>query len=168
MPWLTRDEGRALLAREAERMPARFAGCAMCALVAEDAAEVEILASNEAAVVVLDRYWVRRGHMLVVVRRHVESIRALPWEEYASAQRLAWEAARAAESALGAKRVYVAALGAVAPLATTFPHQHVHVVPLYDGGEPDKPSRVLTWSEGIGVYEPGEAAEVAAALRRAW
>lgn len=140
----------------------------MCATAMDGAAGGEILAANDAAVAVLARYWVRRGHILVVLRRHVESIRALPWEEYASAQRLAWEAARAAESALGAKRVYVAALGAVAPLATTFPHHHVHVVPLYDGGESDKPSRVLTWSEGIGVYEAGEAAEIAAALRRAW
>jgi diadenosine tetraphosphate (Ap4A) HIT family hydrolase len=168
MPWLSRDEALSALARASAQLPARFAGCAMCALSAEGAEGVEVLAANAAAVVVLDAFWARRGHMLVVLRRHVESIAALPWEEYAAVQRLAWEAARAAERALGARRIYVAALGSVTPLPTTFPHHHVHVIPLHDGGEADRPARVLTWSEGVGVYAEGEAEEMAAMLRRAW
>jgi hypothetical protein len=44
----------------------------------------------------------------------------------------------------------------------------VHVVPLYDGGELDRPSEVLTWRHGIWLYAPDEARELAVRLRAAW
>jgi diadenosine tetraphosphate (Ap4A) HIT family hydrolase len=137
----------------------------MCALL-DGVPDVEILASNAAAVAVLDRFASRRGHVLVVLRRHEES--QLDWEEYVGVQRLAWEASHALGRVLGPRRVYVAALGSKEQRTTSFPHHHVHVVPLADGGEPDRPARVFTWEHGVYLYEPGEAAVLAEALRSDW
>jgi diadenosine tetraphosphate (Ap4A) HIT family hydrolase len=158
----------AILAREAEALPDRFQGCAMCGMAAGHPADLEILADRPAAVAVLDRLCNRRGHTLVILRRHAESIADLPWSEYAAVQRLAWEAARALDRVLRPKRVFVAALGSATRLTMSFPHHHVHVLPLYDGGEMDRPSEVLTWRHGVGLYTPEEARELAGALRAAW
>ena len=127
-----------------------------------------VLAENEVAVAMLDRFATRRGHVVVVLRRHAEAIAELPWEEYAAVQRLAWEASRALTTALAPVRVYVAALGATRRIATSFPHHHVHVIPLMDGGEIDRPASVLTWANGVHVYEAGEMAALSERLRDAW
>lgn len=158
----------ALLAREAAALPACHRGCAMCGLVAGHPGDLQILAERPAAVAVLDRLGNRPGHVLVILRRHVESIAEMPWGEYAAVQRLCWEAARAMDRALGPRRVFVAALGSATALPMTFPHHHVHVVPLYDGGEADRPSEVLTWKHGVFLYGEEEARGLAAALRAAW
>jgi diadenosine tetraphosphate (Ap4A) HIT family hydrolase len=168
MRTVLKDEALAILAREAEAMPPRFEGCVMCALVAGHPPDLEVVGENRGAVAVLDRFATRRGHVLVVLRRHVESIADLGWEEYALAQRLAWEASRAIGAALHPQRIFIAALGAVARLPMSFPHHHVHVIPLYDGDERDRPAEVFSWSRGVGLYEPGEAPALAADLRRAW
>jgi len=168
MRQIDRAEAMALLAREAEDLPARFHGCAMCGLAAGHPADVEILAERPSAVAVLDRLSTRRGHVLVILRRHAESIGEMPWVEYAEVQRLAWEAARALERVLQPRRVFVAALGSAERLPMSFPHHHVHVLPLFDGGPADRPSEVLTWRHGVGLYAPGEARELGATLRRAW
>jgi hypothetical protein len=64
--------------------------------------------------------------------------------------------------------VFVAALGSAARLPQSFPHHHVHVLPLFDGGEMDRPSEVLTWKHGVFLYTPAEARDLADTLRRAW
>jgi len=158
----------AIVARAAEALPACFEGCAICGMAAGHPAGIEVLAERPAAVAVLDWLGVRRGHALVILRRHVESVAEVPWSEYVEVQRLAWEAARAMERVLSPKRVFVASLGSATRLPISFPHHHVHVIPLYDGGEIDRPSEVLTWRNGVAVYAPGEAAELGAALRAAW
>ncbi len=127
-----------------------------------------VLAQNEVAVAMLDRFAARPGHVVVVLRRHAETIAGLPWEEYAAVQRLAWEASRALTTVLAPVRVYVAALGATRRIATSFPHHHVHVIPLMDGGENDRPASVLTWAHGIHVYEAGELVTWSERLRAAW
>lgn len=167
MRHLSKTEALARVAAEAAEIEERFAGCAMCAATAEPLLR-GLLASNAAAVAMLDRFAARPGHVVVVLRRHVESLAALPWDEYAAVQRLAWEAAQALTRALSPVRVYVAALGSARRIAISFPHHHVHVVPLTDGGERDRPSEVLTWSHGVLVYDPGEMEEWTARLRAAW
>ena len=157
-----------IIAREAAELPGRFDGCVMCGLAAGHPPDVEVLAEGPGAVAVLDRLATRRGHVLVVLRRHVESIAAIPWSEYAEVQRLAWEAACTLERALSPKRIFVAALGSAAPLPMSFPHHHVHVLPLFDGGEADRPSEVLTWRHGVWLYAPEEARDLADTLRRGW
>jgi len=157
-----------LVARAAEALPERFDGCAICGMAAGHPAGMEVLAERPAALAVLDWLGVRRGHALVILRRHVESVAEVPWSEYVEVQRLAWEAARAMERVLSPKRTFVASLGSAKRLPISFPHHHVHVIPLYDGGEIDRPSEVLTWRNGVALYAPGEAEELGAALRAAW
>jgi diadenosine tetraphosphate (Ap4A) HIT family hydrolase len=179
---ISKAEALALVAQEAAAIEARFAGCAMCGAIAEVTSDATgeragsgeasarraVLAQNAVAVAMLDRFAARPGHVVVVLRRHAEAIADLPWDEYAAVQRLAWEASRALTAVLAPVRVYVAALGATRRIATSFPHHHVHVIPLTDGGEADRPANVLTWSHGIHVYEPDELAAWSDRLRAAW
>ncbi len=146
------DKATALAALAAERS----AGCRMCELVVE----LEPIVAREHAIAILDRYASRPGHILVVARRHEERVAGLAWAEYEAIQRLAWELARAVERTLAPRRIYVAALGSADPIDTSFPHFHVHVVPLTDGGELDRPANVFTWQHGVDVFE-SEAEEAA-------
>jgi diadenosine tetraphosphate (Ap4A) HIT family hydrolase len=163
-----KSEAMALLEREARELPASHGGCAMCGMVAGHPPDLETVAARPSAVVVLDRLATRPGHLLVILRRHAEAMRDVPWREYAEVQRLAWEAARTVERVLAPKRVFIAALGSATQLPMSFPHHHVHVLPLYDGGAIDKPSEVLTWRRGVWLYGPNEAHELAERLREAW
>jgi len=140
-------------------------GCAMCSLAHPDAPR---LAKSRHATCVLDRFAVRRGHLLVVVDRHVENVAELAADEWLDVQRLAWEATRALETALRPVRTYVAALGSTTALGRTFPHVHVHVIPIYDGGEGDRPSEVFTWKNGVVVYDEAEERALAEDIRAAW
>jgi diadenosine tetraphosphate (Ap4A) HIT family hydrolase len=141
----------------------RGAGCAMC----DAARDQEPIASSEHAIAVLDRFACRPGHVLVILRRHVEKLAELPWLEYAALQRLAYDVAGALDRVLAPRRIYVAALGSAVPLATSFPHVHLHVIPLVDGGEVDRPANVLTWANGMYVFEDGEEAAWRERLRGA-
>ncbi|MCC6556771.1 MAG: HIT family protein [Polyangiaceae bacterium] len=167
MPRIEKAEALSLVTEEWERLPAIYDGCVMCAMADGYPDDLEILASNAQAIAVLDRFGTRRGHVLVVLRRHVESIADLPWNEYAAVQRLAWEASLAVDQVLRPTRVFVAALGSTAKLPNTFAHHHVHVIPLEPGGE-DRPSRVFSWEPGVYVYSAEEGRELAATLRASW
>jgi histidine triad (HIT) family protein len=145
MKWLPKPEAIAIARVEA----ARGSGCGMC----DAARELAPIAASEHAVAVLDRYACRPGHVLVILRRHAERIAALPWSEYEAMQRLAWEVAGAVETVFAPRRIYIAALGSAIPLATSFPHVHLHVIPLVDGGEVDRPASVLTWANGMYIFE---------------
>ena len=142
-------------------------GCAMCALAARRDTAPPVR-ETEHGVVVLDRFGSEQGHLLVIARRHVDRGTELPWRVYAELQRLAYDASHALERALRPKRVYVAALGASTPLPMSFPHYHLHVIPIYEDGESARPARVLSWSSGVVVYEDAEAAALVTELARAW
>jgi diadenosine tetraphosphate (Ap4A) HIT family hydrolase len=160
---LGRDEALARVEAERAALPEEARGCLMCAL----AAGAEPIAASEHAVAVLAGLACREGHVLVVLRAHEERLGAVPEAVWLDAQRLAHRVARALESALAPKRVYVAALGSAEPSARSFPHLHLHVVPLPDGDERDRPSAVFTWKDGVLAYEPGEAEALAARIRAA-
>lgn len=164
---LSRDEAVARAEREVDALPAAFARCPMCAIAAEHPDDLVVLARRPEALAILDRFPARRGHVVVVLRRHVETVASLPWDEYAAVQRLAWEAACAVERVLSPPRVFVASLGSAGPLPTSFPHHHVHVIPVA-AGEGQRPAEVLTWSLGVGTYEGDEARALADALTAAW
>lgn len=152
---------------EAEALPARLGGCVMCALV-ERGSSPHVLAGSRRAIALLARYGVRRGHILVVLRRHVERWEDLAWPDFQNAQRLAWEAARALERALDVSRVYVASLGSAVQRPMTFPHHHLHVVPTYRGDRSDRPARVFTWERGVVVQGDADALALSKVLRAAW
>ncbi len=142
----------------------RAAGCTMCNALQS----TEPIAANEHAVAIFDRYASRPGHVLVVLRRHEEKLTALSWPEYEALHRLAWQLCHAIEVTHAPVRIFVASLGSAQPLATSFPHIHLHVVPLSDGGEVDRPANVFTWAHGMYVFESAsEERELAATLRAA-
>ena len=114
----------------------------------------EPLAANDAAVAVLDRLASRPGHVLVVLRRHEEHLARLSWADYAAMQHLAWRVTRALDREFAPRRVFVAALGSAVQRATSFPHVHLHVVPL---ATDDRPADVFTWERGVYLFE--DAAE---------
>lgn len=143
MRWISKPDALAHLAG------APGDGCPMCTL-ARDASPI---AASAHAAAILDRYAARPGHVLVVLRRHEERIAGIAWDEYAAMQRLAWEVSGALEDVLAPRRIYVAALGSAAPRPTSFPHVHLHVIPLADGGELDRPANVFTWERGMYVFE---------------
>lgn len=146
MKLLPKSDALARLA--AERGPT----CRMCEL----AREATPIAISEHAVAILDRYAARPGHVLVILRRHEEHLASVAWHEYEALHRLAWQVNAALDATLRPRRVYIAALGSAAPLPTSFPHVHVHVIPLTDGGELDRPANVFTWVNGVYVFDDAD------------
>lgn len=137
--------------------------CGMCAMTRDPLA----VDANAHGVTVVAPYAARPWHLVVVLRAHAESVASVPVDAWLGLQTLAHRAAGALERLRAPRRVYVAALGSAVPRAMSFPHVHVHVVPLEDGGEEDRPSAVFTWRTGVWVYEPEERAEIARRLRAA-
>ncbi len=160
---LNRDEALEQLEAEHRRVY-ESASCMMCEL-GETSPRV---AESEHAFVVLDGFAATEGHLLVVARRHVERPTELEWPVYADLSRLVWEAARTVEVVLQPNRVYTAALGASAGIRTSFPHFHVHVVPVYATDERARPAHVFSWSSGVVRYTPAEAAELMTRLKEGW
>lgn len=143
-------------------------GCMMCALVRRSASSAELLRESEHGVALLDRFGSREGHVIVISRRHVEDTAQLPWETYSDLQRLAYEASGALRRAFNPARIFIAILGASTELPMSFPHFHIHVLPVYETDERARPAAVFSWSAGVLVYEDSEAEELAERLRRAW
>ena len=160
-----KTEALRLLAAQLGDLPG--GSCPLCALVAP-AARAAPIASNEHGVVLLNRFGQRRGHLMVVSRRHVEHVHELDWPAYAGLQQLAHGAALALQHVLAPKRVFVASLGCAAPLATSYAHLHVHVIPVHETDERARPARVLSWSEGVVVYDDDSADTLSQELRAAF
>ncbi|MBI5513658.1 MAG: HIT domain-containing protein [Deltaproteobacteria bacterium] len=142
-------------------------GCWMCTLARASYAPEDVVVARDGASVRLDRLGCTHGHLLVVPEVHETRVEELPLARYLALQALAWEAARALGAVLSPRRIWVAALGAPDPLPMSFPHGHLHVVPIHEGGEAARPARVLTWSEGVVAYEDDEARALVLALREA-
>jgi diadenosine tetraphosphate (Ap4A) HIT family hydrolase len=159
-------EAMALLALYRE--PHATAPCLPCALLSRAPSAMEVLSENEHAIAVLNRFAQRRGHVIVWLKRHQEHVHELEWLVYAAVQRLTYEASIALKLALSPVRVYSALLGSTQPLPISYPHLHVHVIPVFDTDERSRPARVFSWSEGIVMYEDAEALELAALLRAHW
>lgn len=143
-------------------------GCVMCALVERASRSPELLAESERGVVMLDRFGSRPGHAIVIAKEHVEETTKLGFPTYAELQHLAYDAAVTLERVLSPVRTFVAVLGASAQLPMSFPHFHIHVLPVYETGEGARPAHVFSWSAGVLVYDDAEARELAARLRSAW
>lgn len=165
---LLKEEVLDRIAAQARALPAEAAGCALCAVAQGPLATDPIMVrGNDRALAMLSRYALRPGHVVVLLRRHAERLDEAAWEDYAALHRLAWEAARALRQVLGPRRVFVAAREGADALPPGCAHLHLHVVPLQDQDDPDRPSRVLTYDDGVSAYDPGEAEALAQALRAA-
>ncbi len=158
---MSRDEALASLASLAQHP------CAMCMLADPAHAPDDVLFATEHAVARLDRYGATHGHVMAVLRGHETRLEALPWDRYEALHRAAWAASRAVSTALAPLRVWVAALGAPEAVAQSFPHCHVHVIPLHEGGDAARPARVLSSSSGVVMYDDDEARALVQRLRDA-
>lgn len=167
-----KSEALALLAVEREALLGKGKdGCVLCALVrrAREGANENLLAENEHGVALLDRFASRRGHILIVSQRHVEQTTALGFAVYSGLQRLAYEASIAIERCLAPVRSFIAVLGASEPVPMSFPHFHIHVLPVYETGEAARPANIFSWTTaGIVIYDDAEARELVAKLRSNW
>ena len=161
------DKGRALvlLAAHKQRLLGESGDCVMCRLASGGASRI---AESEKAVVLLDRFACRFGHLMVIPRAHVERLSELDYEVFADVQRLTFEAARAIDRCFAPARVFTASLGAAVELPMTYSHYHMHVIPVYETDERARPARVLSWSEGVVVYDDDEARRISEQLRAAW
>jgi diadenosine tetraphosphate (Ap4A) HIT family hydrolase len=140
--------------------------CVMCALAR--AGGDACIAQNRHAVVMLDRFACRSGHVMVIPRTHVERISELDWDVFIDVQRLVFEAAHAVEICFKPARVFTATLGAAAELPQTYSHYHVHVIPVVETDERARPARVLSWSEGVVIYDDDEASRICRELVASW
>ena len=163
------DKERALLllAEHKQRLLPGGNGCVMCAL-ASGGADVWPIRQGAHAVVLLDRFASRYGHLLIIPHQHFERLSDLPWEIFADVQKLTFEAARAIDHFFKPARVFTASLGAASELPMTYPHYHMHVIPVYETDERGRPARVMSWTEGVGVYDDAEARELCQKLADAW
>ena len=162
---LDADEATAMVNASVAALPPQFDGCVMCALAS---GEENVVCRTSKATVVLDRFASTRGHLLVVLNQHHEHLMRLEWSLYEAVQRLAWEASRAIDRVLAPCRVYVASLGSPSQIAKSYPHLHLHVVPIFEDGESARPARIFSWTQGVLIYEPHEARALAAELAANW
>lgn len=135
--------------------------CPMCHLVENDPP----LAENDAAVLALNRFPLRWGHLLVVTRRHVTSFEAIDADEHRQASELVLRGARILERVFRPVRVFTASLGTGrSDIPMSSPHLHWQIVPTHHEGE--RPSEVLTWSNGLVEASEEEWAALRALLSR--
>jgi diadenosine tetraphosphate (Ap4A) HIT family hydrolase len=149
------------------RLSSEAEGCVMCAL-AFGHAQPAPLVDDEHAVVVLNRFACRAGHLMVVAKRHVEHATNLDWGTYAQIQRHVYQASRAVQTALGPVRLFTATLGSAVPLAMSYAHYHVHVIPVPETDARARPANVLSWSSGVVVYTEPEAQDLRERIMNAW
>jgi diadenosine tetraphosphate (Ap4A) HIT family hydrolase len=164
---IAKDAALTRLAEHKHELFAGESGCVMCALANGGARSVLVRESTHGAVL-LDRFGSRYGHLLVIAKKHIEQASALDWTVYVDLQRLVFDATRVIDDCFKPARVFTATLGASAELLQTYPHYHVHVIPVYETDERARPARVLSWSEGVVVYEDAEAVAICEELRHGW
>ncbi len=164
---LDKDSALAAVALEKTRLPPAAEGCVPCAFSRHGYAAELVIGGDADFAVVLDRFGYREGHLLVAPRRHIERSSALTEGEYLALQRWVHRAMRIVDAHFQPPRIFVAELGSAEPLATgtSFPHVHIHVVPIHQRGEEARPAQVFSWTSGIVAYRPEEAASLVAALR---
>jgi histidine triad (HIT) family protein len=103
--------------------------CVFCSIVAGEVA-ADIVLDEPDFVGFLDRRPVFKGHVLLVPRRHVDTLLDLPAGLHAGLLGAAQRLAGAAVAGLGAQGSFVAVNNVV---SQSVPHLHVHVVPRTKG-----------------------------------
>ena len=135
-----------------------MAGCVFCAVVAGEE-PAQIVLDEPEVVGFLDARPVFPGHVLVVPRRHRDTMLDLDDDEIATLFSAARRVARAVEDGLGSGGSWVSVNNTV---SQSVPHVHVHVVPRTKGDG----LRGFFWPRSRYASD-AEAAAVAAKLRDA-
>ena len=113
-----------------------YASCSFCDDLS-GTRECAIVAQNEHAVAEIDERQYERGAMLVIPREHRESILDIGRSELEGVYRLVREVAHAATRAFDAKGMNIFQNNG-ARAGQSEPHFHVHVVPRFSDGDPQK------------------------------
>jgi histidine triad (HIT) family protein len=114
--------------------------CFLCDITA-GRAPIHLVWSDDEFVALLERYPITPGHLALVPRAHIDSVFDLPADAYARLFARARSLAAPVAGAAGAPRTGLAVEGfGVA-------HAHVHLVPVWRGGDLD-PRRQGPVSEG--------------------
>jgi diadenosine tetraphosphate (Ap4A) HIT family hydrolase len=140
--------------------------CALCELSGRPEGPEYILEETSHCIAFLPQYARTWGHVMILFRQHVTAYRDLNDEQWASANVLSLRAARAAEKALQPLRCYVASLGAAVNHPMTFPHLHMHMVPVY--AVTDTPSSIFTTKNGVLTAEASEWQDLHLLLKDVW
>lgn len=115
---------------------APYRSCSLCDDLS-GARECAIVAENDLAMAEINQRQYERGAMLIVPRRHRESILDIENHELEGVYRLVRRVAYAATKALGAKGMNIFQNNG-RRAGQSEPHFHVHVVPRYEDGDPQK------------------------------
>lgn len=100
--------------------------CVFCRFVAEQSRSEHTVFENKMVLVVLDDFPIADGHTLVILKEHQPDIASVSPEAAAILGQTVAHIAAAIKEALGAKLVYVAALG------ESVRHVHYHLIPRYE------------------------------------
>ena len=103
--------------------------CVFCSIVAGEV-QADVVLDEPDLVAFLDRRPVFKGHVLLVPRRHVDTLLDLPADLHATLLGATQRLAAALVEALGAQGTFVAVNNVV---SQSVPHLHVHVVPRTKG-----------------------------------
>ena len=107
------------------------ASCPFCALP-----DARILSSSPFGVVIRDLYPVSPGHTLIIPRRHVGSFFELTADERGSLLGLL-EAAKRELDVMRRPDGYNIGINDGPAAGQTVPHLHIHLIPRYQGDQPD-------------------------------
>ena len=103
--------------------------CVFCSIVSGET-PADVVLDEPELVAFLDRRPVFKGHVLLVPRRHIDTLLDLPADLHATLLGAAQRLAAAAVEGLGAQGSFVAVNNVV---SQSVPHLHVHVVPRTKG-----------------------------------
>jgi len=103
--------------------------CVFCSIVAGEV-QADVVLDEPDLVAFLDRRPVFKRHVLLVPRRHVDTLLDLPADLHATLLGATQRLAAAVVEALGAQGTFVAVNNVV---SQSVPHLHVHVVPRTKG-----------------------------------
>jgi len=133
--------------------------CAFCAVVA--GSDRDTIYRDETVAAFLDHAPVIHGHTLVVTAKHYDTLEDVPEALLAPLFGLVQKLSRAFGAALGAEGSLTLSNTRI---SQSVPHVHIHVVPRRKGDSLFSPGRPF-WMRR--KYEPGQAEEITAKLRRA-
>ena len=133
--------------------------CVFCDIVA-GAAPAHVVHADEVAVAFLDRTPLFHGHVLVVPRRHVVTLRDLPDDLVGPYFATVRAASGAVQDGMGAQGTFVAENNTV---SQSVPHLHTHVVPRTKGDG----LKGFFWPRHR-YADDDEMAEAAERIRSAW
>ena len=105
--------------------------CPFCTLAPE-----RVLIANEFGIVFRDAFPVSPGHTLAIPRRHVGSFFALTVEERVAISALLEEAKMGVDAEFHPDG-YNIGINDGAAAGQTVPHLHIHLIPRYNGDQPD-------------------------------